>query len=141
MMDLATVAADELGRSLRGIGINLLCRELAPTMAFLRDGLGLTVHRADADFALIGHGEVLIQLHADHTFASHPLLATLPENPPRGAGVQIYLFGIDPDLACARAMAAGGSILELPRDKPHGLRESTVLGPEGHAFSPAIPCR
>lgn len=141
MMDLATVAADDLGRSLRGVGINLLCRDVAPTVAFLHRALGLVVHRSGPEFALLGHAGALIQLHADRSFAGHPLLSTLPENPPRGAGVQIYLFGIDPDLACARAEAAGGSVLEPPRDKPHGLREGTVLGPEGHAFSPAVPWR
>jgi predicted enzyme related to lactoylglutathione lyase len=62
----------------------------------------------------------------------------LPESGPMGAGVQLYLFGLDPDAACARADAAGGLVLEAPADKPHGLREATILGPDGHAFSPAV---
>lgn len=139
-MDLETVGPAAFGRSLTGLGVNLLCRDLPATATFLRDGLGLMLHRASADFALARHGAVLIQLHADATFRAHPLLALVPENPPRGAGVQIYLFGIDPDAACARAPAAGGTVIEPPRDKPHGLREATILGPEGHAFSPAVPC-
>lgn len=144
-MDLETVEAADLGRSLTGLGVNLLCRDVAATAAFLRDALGLTLHRVSADFALarhgVGSGAALIQLHADASFRTHPLLDLLPENPPRGAGVQLYLFGIDPDAACARAEAAGGTVIEPPRDKPHGLREATILGPEGHAFSPALPCR
>jgi len=140
MTDLETVDAATFGRGLRGLGVNLLCRDVAATAAFLRDALGLTLHRASADFALARHGEVLIQLHADATFRAHPLLGLLPDNPPRGAGVQLYLFGIDPDAACARAGAAGGTVIEPPRDKPHGLREATILAPEGHAFSPAVPC-
>jgi len=139
MTDLETVDAASFGRGLTGLGVNLLCRDVAGTAHFLRDALGLSLHRASADFALARHGEVLIQLHADGTFRAHPLLDLLPENPPRGAGVQIYLFGIDPDAACARAEAAGGTVIEPARDKPHGLREATILGPEGHAFSPAVP--
>ena len=137
-MDLETVPADVFGRSLTGLGVNLLCRDVRATACFLRDALGLSLHRVSDDFALAAHGADLIQLHADGTFGSHPMLALLPENPPRGAGVQIYLFGIDPDAACLRAETAGGTVIEAPRDKPHGLREATILGPEGHAFSPAI---
>ena len=52
--------------------------------------------------------------------------------------MQIYLFGIDPDAAIARAAVAGHVIWETATDKPHGLREGTILSPEGYAFSPAI---
>ena len=78
-----------------------------------------------------------MQLHSDTTFGQHPLSALLPETPPRGAGLQLSRFGIDPDLAAAGAEAAGGVVLEAPTDKPHGLREATILSPEGYAFSPA----
>ena len=138
-MDLETADAAAFGRTLTGLGVNLLCRDVAATSAFLRDALGLVLHRAGTDFALARHGNVLIQLHSDAAFARHPLHDLLPENPPRGAGVQIYLFGIDPHAACARAEAAAGSVAEPARDKPHGLGEATLLGPEGHAFSPAVP--
>jgi hypothetical protein len=38
----------------------------------------------------------------------------------------------------ARAEAAGYLVIEPPADKPHGLRECSVLSPEGYAFSPAV---
>jgi catechol 2,3-dioxygenase-like lactoylglutathione lyase family enzyme len=138
MMDYETVSPADLGRNLTGLGVNLLCRDVTATADFLRDALGLTIHRASVDFALARYGTTLIQLHRDATFATHPLHDLLPETAPRGTGVQIYLFGIDPDTACARAGAAGGMVIEPPRDKPHGLREATLLGPDGHAFSPAV---
>ena len=137
-MDLETVAADAFGRSLTGLGVNLLCRDIDAMAAFLHQALGLSIHRHGPDFALARHDGVLIQLHSDRSFRAHPLLNTLPENPPRGAGAQLYLFGIDPDAACARAEAAGGSVIEPPTDKPHGLREATILSPDGYAFSPAV---
>lgn len=137
-MDLESVSGAVLGRSLTGLGVNLLCRDVRAMAAFLEGCLGLTIHRLSADFALARHGAVLLQLHSDSTFSRHPLLGLMPENPPRGAGVQLYLFGIDPDAACARAAAAGGLVIEPPTDKPHGLREATILAPEGQAFSPAV---
>ena len=141
-MDLETVSGAVLGRSLTGLGVNLLCRDVRAMAGFLEGCLGLTIHRLSGDFALARHGAVLLQLHSDATFSRHPLLGLLPENPPRGAGVQLYLFGIDPDAACARADSAGGVVIEPPTDKPHGLREATILAPEGQAFSPAValPC-
>lgn len=137
MMDLESVAPAEFGPSLRGLGVNLLCRDVRGMARFLESVFGLSIHRESADFALVRHGEVLMQLHSDGTFGRHPLLALLPETPPRGAGLQLYLFGIDPDLAAGRAEAAGGVVIEAPTDKPHGLREATILSPEGYAFSPA----
>jgi predicted enzyme related to lactoylglutathione lyase len=137
--DLETIAAADFGRTLRGVGVNLLCRDLRGMAAFLSGCFGLSIHRLSDDFALVRHEEVLLQLHADGTFGRHPLIDLLPENPPRGAGVQIYLFGIDPDAACARAESAGGVVIEPATDKPHGLREATILAPEGFAFSPAVP--
>lgn len=137
-MDLETVPADEFGRSLRGVGINLLCRDVRVMAGFMEQVLGLSIHRLSDDFALARHDETLIQLHADGTFGRHPLLSVLPETPPRGGGVQFYVFGIDPDAACRRAEALGAEVLEAPSDKPHGLREATLLSPEGYAFSPAV---
>lgn len=137
-MDYETVSPADFGRSLRGVGVNILTRDLPALARFLEAAFGLTIHRQGRDFALAAHDGMLIQLHADATFAAHPLHRLLPEAAPRGAGVQLYLFGIDPDAAAARADAAGGTVIEPPRTKPHGLREATILAPEGQAFSPAI---
>ena len=138
-MDLETVSADTLGRSLTGIGLNLVTRDVRALAAFLSGVFGLSVHRLSDDFAILRHGAMMLQLHSDTSFARHPLPGLIPENPPRGGGVQIYLFGIDPDAAIARAHDAGHMVLEPATDKPHGLREGTILSPEGYAFSPAIP--
>lgn len=138
-MDLETIGAADFGRSLTGLGLNLLCRDVRGMAGFLEGVFGLGIHRLSDDFALVRHGAVLIQLHSDGTFARHPLHDLLPEVPPRGAGAQFYLFGIDPDTAVLRAEDHGGMVIEPPANKPHGLREATILSPEGYAFSPAVP--
>ncbi len=137
-MDFETVSADEFGRSLTGVGVNLLTRDVRGLAAFLSDVLGVAIHRLSDDFAIAQHGDALMQLHNDGTYHAHPLPSLIPENPPRGGGVQFYLLDIDPDAAVARAEAAGHVVLEQPADKPHGLREATILSPEGYAFSPAV---
>ena len=137
-MDYETVSAEDFGRSLSGIGVNILSPDVRALAAFLTEVFGLSAHRLSDDFAIISHGNTVFQLHSDATFANHPLLSVIPENPPRGAGSQFYLFGVDPDAATARAEAAGHVVLEAPANKPHGLREATILSLEGYAFSPAI---
>jgi len=137
-MNLETASPADVGRSLQGIGLNLLTRDVPGLAGFLTRCFGLSIHRQSADFAIVAHGGMLLQLHHDSTFASHPLHGLLPESGLRAGGVQIYLFGVDPDEATTRAADAGGHVVEPARTKPHGLREATILAPEGQAFSPAV---
>ncbi len=137
-MDLETIPPADFGRSLEGLGVNLLCRDVRGMAGFLHGTFLMPIHRLSDDFALARHSTVLIQLHRDATFARHPLHGFLPKAPPRGCGAQFYLFGIAPDAACERAEGAGGTVIEPATDKPHGLREATILSPEGYAFTPAV---
>ena len=77
-MDLETVPADRFGRSLSGIGLNLLSRDVRGLAGFLVDVFGLRAHRLSDDFALVRHGEMLMQLHSDAAFARHPLPGLIP---------------------------------------------------------------
>jgi hypothetical protein len=138
-MDFETVKADVFGASLRGIGLNILTRDVEALARRLSDVFGMSAHRLTHDFAIMTYGKDVFQLHADGTFAEHPLLSLLPENPPRGAGIQIRLYDTDPDVACAKADAAGFSVLQGPTDKPHGLRECCLLCPDGYAWVPSKP--
>ena len=138
-MDFETVSPDEFGASLRGFGFNLLVTDVRRTAQFLEEVFGLGSHRVSEDFAIITQGKNVMQLHSDGTYASHPLLGLLPENPPRGTGIEIHLYDCDPDEACAKAEAAGGSVLAEPLDKPHGLREAYILCADGYAWVPSCP--
>ena len=137
-MDFETVSSEDFGRSLIGVGINLLTRDVRGLCAFLEGVFQAGIHRLTDDFAIVTCGSAIMQIHADGTYHSHPLLSLTPENPPRGAGVQFYLFNIDPDTAENCANDQGYQVLEPTADKPHGLRECTILSPEGYAFSPAV---
>lgn len=136
-MDYDTVGASDFGASLRGIGLNLLVRDVLSQVAFLENVFGMKAHQATADFAIMRYGGQVFQLHDDGTYHSNPLLGVLPETLPRGAGIEIRLYDTDPDAACAVAEAAGGTILQGPTDKPHGLREAYILCGNGYAWVPS----
>ncbi|MFC3612589.1 VOC family protein [Lutimaribacter marinistellae] len=138
-MDYDTIDADGFGRSLRGMGLNLLVRDVPAQCAFLTAVFGMRSYQVTADFAIVAYGGQVFQLHSDGTYHSNPLLGLVPESPPRGGGVEIRLYDSDPDMAAARAEASGGVILQRPTDKPHGLREAYILCPDGYAWVPSRP--
>lgn len=135
-MQYDTVDAVTFGRSLRGLGINLLVQDAQRSVAFLTEVFGMTAHQPTRDFAILTYGDAVFQIHADATYHAHPLPSLLPESGPRGGGVELRLYDCDPDAATARAEAAGGLILQGATDKPHGLREAVILDPDGYAWVP-----
>ena len=138
-MDYETVDADSFGRSLRGLGLNLLVRDVQAEVAFLDAVFGMAAHQVTADFAIVTYCDQVFQLHGDGTYHSNPLLGLLPAQPPRGAGIEIHLYDSDPDAAVAAAEALGAMILQEPKDKPHGLREAYILCENGYAWVPSRP--
>lgn len=137
-MDFETVSPEEFGRSLTGIGLNILVRDVKAEVGFLTAVFDMTAHRVSANFAImVYHGQVF-QLHLDATYAANPLLSLLPEAGARGAGAEFRLYETDPDEAAARAARfAGAVILQKPTDKPHGLRECYILCANGYAWVPS----
>jgi len=136
-IDLNTVSANRFGRSLRGIGLNLLVHNVARSVAFLKQVFDADIFQPSDDFAIVSIGGNVFQLHADHTYHSHPLPSLLPESGPRGGGIEIRLYDADPDISVDKANAAGATILTPPTDKPHGLREAYILDPDGYAWVPS----
>lgn len=137
-MDYETVPARDFGHALQAITINLLCKDLRREVAFLIRVFGMEAHRVSDDFAIVLHAGQPFQLHSDGAFRNHPLVSILPESGLRGAGIEVRLHEADPDLAAAKAEAAGGVVLQAPSDKTgHGLREAVILSPSGYAFVPS----
>ncbi len=135
-MDYNKVSADQFGRSLKGIGLNLLVRDVKSQVRFLTDVFAMKAHQVSEDFAIMTYGKQVFQIHADRTYHSHPLPSLLPENGPRGGGIEIRLYDTDPDDAAARAQRHdhNSTLLQEPTDKPHGLRECAVLCKNGYAW-------
>jgi hypothetical protein len=135
----AFMSADAYGRSLpRGVGINLLVPEIEPMAAFLREVLFARVLYADPDFAALVIEGSPVMLHADHSYSDHAMHGIAAGVDARGIGVEIRIYGCDPDRAEAAARARGDVILSGAMDKPHGLRECHIVGPSGYVFAPSV---
>ena len=131
--------AEDFGRSLPpGIGVNLLVPEIAPMEAFCRDVLGATIVYADEDFAAVTLLGSVFMLHADHSYLDNPMTGVIQGVEMRGAGIEIRIYGLDPDLAESQARAHGHDILAGTIDKPHGLRECHIVGPSFYVFVPSF---
>lgn len=127
------------GRSLRGLTLNLLVRDINASLPFHRAVLGAEVVYSDPDFAVLSYAEVGWMLHADHTYLDHPLHASLGPEQPRGVGAELRLHGRDPEVAEAAARRLGYTVVARTTDKPHGLREVYIMDVDGYLWVPDVP--
>ncbi len=136
--------APDYGRSLRGLSVNLLVREVERALLFQREVLGAIVVYCDPDFAVVRGPAFAAQggewmLHADHTYDRHPLHPLLRDASQRGVGVELRVHGCDPDQAEANARRLGFRVLAQAEEKPHGLREAFLLDADGYCWVPDVP--
>ncbi len=133
------LSAPDYGRSLRGLGINLLVRAIRPQLEFQAEVLGATIVRADDSFAVLRFGEAEWMLHVDESYHQNPLLGHVRGARVRGAGCELRLYGRDPDVAEAACRELGCTVLQPAATKPHGLREAFLLCPDGYCWVPGAP--
>lgn len=131
--------APAYGRSLTGLTVNLLVRDIETALAFQREVLGAEVVYSDPDFAVLRFREAEWMLHADHTYEDHPLHGSLNGEIVRGIGAELRLHGCDPDTAEKAARELKYTILDGTSDKPHGLREAYLIDPDGYIWVPDVP--
>ena len=129
--------AVEFGSALRDFGLNLLVRDVATTVLFLKQVLQMKTHRSNHDFAVVESRGTYFQLHADHTYNSNPLPSLLPQTGNRGAGIELRLYDTDPDACEEKARAFDYVVLRESEDRPHGLRECYLLDPDGYCWVPS----
>jgi uncharacterized glyoxalase superfamily protein PhnB len=132
------VSAPDYGRSLRGLGFNLLVRDVERAVKFATEVLGATSFYDDEDFAAMKLNGGDFMFHADHTYRDNALSGVVAGVEARGAGVELRVYGSDPDLAEAKARAGGWTVLAGAMDKPHGLRECVIIDDEGYCWVPGI---
>ena len=130
------MSASQYGRSLRGLTINLIVRNMARMLEFQRLVLKAEIVYEDPDFAVFeGYGAQWMA-HADHTYDHNPLEALLTLNQPRGGLVELRIHGCDPDRAERQARQRGYQVVQAAADKPHGLREAYLRDAEGYLWVP-----
>lgn len=131
--------ARDYGRSLEGLTLNLLVREIGAALPFHQEVLGAEVVYHDPDFAVLRRSGTEWMLHADHAYDKHPLYPALAGGQPRGAGAELRLHGRDPDEAERAARRLGFTVLAGAADKAHGLREAYLIDPDGYLWVPDVP--
>ena len=94
---------------------------------FYREGVGLGVRFVSPDWSELAWGDATVALHGG---------ATSTERRLAGLGFEVD----DLDSACKQIVAAGGMIVNAPRDRPgEPIRLADVADTEGNVFSLAEP--
>jgi uncharacterized glyoxalase superfamily protein PhnB len=132
------VSAEDYGRSLRGLGFNLLVRDVKRAVKFATEVLGATSFFHNEKFAAMKLNGGDFMFHADHTYHANPLSGIVRDVEHRGIGVELRIYGSDPDVAEAAARAGGWTVLAGAMDKPHGLREAMIIDDEGYVWVPSV---
>lgn len=137
------MSAAEYARSLGGLSVNLLVRDVGAHVEFAREVLDLAVVYSDADIAVYRRGAIEWMVHADHTYldGGNPMAAVRDAPGPRGGGVELRVHLCDPDAAEAAARRAGFEVLAGSEDKPHGLREAYIRDADGYVWVPDVPVK
>jgi catechol 2,3-dioxygenase-like lactoylglutathione lyase family enzyme len=133
------MSAADYGRTLTGLSVNLIVRDIERSTPFYTGVLGLRALYSDSDFAAFEGPDVRLQLHADHAYAGMPWAERLREGGKRGLGAEIRILGVDPDAAERRARDGGFTVLVGTKDWPHGWRDCVLEDPDGYAFAVGVP--
>jgi catechol 2,3-dioxygenase-like lactoylglutathione lyase family enzyme len=134
-----SVSSAEYGRSLTGLTLNLLVRDIARSLPFYTEVLGFRDLHHDPDFAALEREGAKLMLHADHTYAAQPWAPRLAESGKRGLGAEIRILGIAPAEAERRARERGYTVLVATKEWPHGWRDCVLEDPDGYTFAVGVP--
>ena len=86
------MTAAEYGRTLDGLSVNIIVRDVARSLPFYTQVLALTALYSDDDFAALEGQGVRLQLHADHTYERMPWASPLRDPGKRGLGAEIRIL-------------------------------------------------
>jgi len=128
------------GRAIpRGLGINLLVRSVDRSARFQAEVFGARIVYWEEHFAIMQAMGSTWLLHSDWTYRNHELIGAVAGIEARGCGVELRLYGVDPDLAEATARRRGAVVLAEAADKEHGLREAYLVDDDGYVWVPCLP--
>jgi catechol 2,3-dioxygenase-like lactoylglutathione lyase family enzyme len=132
--------APDFARTLTGLSVNLLVREVPTSLPFYTEVLGLRLLYGDEDFAALeGPGGWHMMIHADHTLDHSPVeTARLSEPGKRGTGAEIRILGLNPDEVETRARALGFTVNVATQTFPHGWRECRLEDANGYMFAVGV---
>lgn len=127
------------GRGLaKGVGVNILVPDVETSIRWQAEVLQAAVVYWEDHFAVMRALGAVWLVHSDWSYRDHEMTGAVQGVEARGAGVEIRLYGLDPDACEARARAIGGDVLAGAMDKPHGLREAYLVDPDGYIWVPGV---
>lgn len=127
------------GRGLAdGVGVNILVPDVETSIRWQVNVLGATVIYWEDHFAIMQAQGAVWLVHSDWSYRDHEMTGAVKDVEARGAGLEIRIYGLDPDDCEAKARAAGGIVLAGSLDKPHGLREAYLVDPDGYVWVPGV---
>jgi hypothetical protein len=130
--------ASDYSRELIGLTVNLLVNNISKATQFSANVIEAKIIYEDIDFAAIeGFGSKWC-FHADHTYDKNPLTNFVKPKDKRGLGIELRLLGCNPDRAEVRAKKYGFKVISNSQDKPHGLRECSIIDNSGYCW---VPCK
>lgn len=130
--------APQFSAGLRGLGVNLLVRDIDRSLVFHRRVLDASVLYSDPDIAVLTRDDAQWILHAWHTYDDHPLHERIVSRPSHAVGAELRLYGRDPDDAERVARELGCEIAQASADKAHGLRECFIFDFDGYLWVPGV---
>lgn len=129
---------DAFGRGIgRGLGINLLVGSVDRSARFQAEVFGARIVYWEEHFAVMNAAGSTWLLHSDWSYRNHAMAGAVAGLEARGGGVELRLYGVDPDLAEAAARLCGATVLAAAADKPHGLREVYIVDDDGYVWVPS----
>lgn len=123
----------------QGLGVNLLVRNVERSARFQVAVLGAQIRYWEEHFAIMSAVGTTWLLHSDWTYRNHEMIASVTGLEARGGGIELRLYGVDPDEAEAVAKRSGATVLAPAADKPHGLREVYIVDDDGYVWVPSRP--
>lgn len=141
-MDQADLAKPRMsgadyGRSLTGLGFNLIVNDIEKAIHFAKHVLGAEVVFRTEVFAAMKLSGQDFMFHIPESYRGNELYGTLKSDAPRGVGIELRCYHVDPDAAESNARSQGYTILAGALDKPHGLRECMILDDDGFVWIPS----
>lgn len=135
--DDTPLSGPDYGRTLKGVGFNLIVNDVSRAVHFATEVLGATVFFRTPVFAAMRLHGFDFMYHVPDSYRGNELHATLISDAPRGVGIELRCYHVDPDEAEAKARTLGYTVLAGSLDKPHGLRECMLLDDDGYVWIPS----
>jgi hypothetical protein len=123
-----------------GLGVNLLVSSVDASARFQAEVFGAQIRYWEEHFAIMQAVGSAWLLHSDWSYRRHALIGAVAGIEARGCGVELRLYGVDPDRAEAAARRRNAVVLAAATDKEHGLREAYIVDDDGYVWVPSVPC-